>query len=53
MAQAIRRQPSVADRLQLQVWQRIKEGVFIAAGGVALFVLIALWTYPPADPGWF
>jgi len=52
MAQAIRRQPSVADQVSLQVWQRIKEGVFIATGGVALFVLVALWTYHPADPGW-
>ncbi len=52
MAQAIRRQPSVADQVSIHVWQRIKEGVLIAAGGVALFVLIALSTYHPADPGW-
>ncbi|MGE3774407.1 MAG: DNA translocase FtsK, partial [Gammaproteobacteria bacterium] len=52
MAQAIRRQPSVADQVGVHVWQRLKEGVLIAAGGIALFVLIALWTYHPDDPGW-
>ncbi len=52
MAQAIRRQPSVADQVGVHVWQRLKEGVLIATGGIALFVLIALWTYHPEDPGW-
>ena len=52
MAQAIRRQPSVADQVGSHVWHRLKEGVLIAVGGVALFVLIALWTYHPDDPGW-
>jgi S-DNA-T family DNA segregation ATPase FtsK/SpoIIIE len=52
MAQAIRRQPSVADQVSVHLWQRIKEGVLIAAGGLALFVFVALWTYHPADPGW-
>ncbi|MBI4696569.1 MAG: DNA translocase FtsK 4TM domain-containing protein [Gammaproteobacteria bacterium] len=52
MAQAIRRQSNFADRVSLQVWQRVKEGVFIATGGIALFVLVALWSHHPDDPGW-
>lgn len=52
MAQAIRKQPRVADPASSHVLQRIKEGILIALGGVALFLLIALWSHHPSDPGW-
>ena len=35
-----------------QVVQRVKEGILIALGGVALFLVIALWSHHPSDPGW-
>lgn len=52
MAQAVRKQPSLADPVSSQVLQRVKEGILIALGGVALFLLIALWSHHPSDPGW-
>ena len=52
MAQAIRKQQSLADPVSSQVLQRVKEGILIALGGVALFLLIALWAHHPSDPGW-
>lgn len=32
--------------------QRLKESILIALGGVSLFLLIALLSHHPADPGW-
>ncbi len=52
MAQAIRKQQSLADPVSRQVLQRVKEGILIALGGIALFLLIALWSHHPSDPGW-
>ena len=53
MAQAIRKRPTtLAEPVPSQVWQRVKEGLLIALGGVALFLLIALWSHHPSDPGW-
>ena len=53
MSQAVRRAPPLNEgKLSLQVWHRIREGLFIVFGGAALFVLIALVSYHPADPGW-
>ncbi len=52
MAQAVRRESGAGDAISAQAWQRLKEGLFIALSGVALFVLIALWSHHPADPGW-
>ena len=52
MAQAVHRRPDTADPISMQVTQRIKEGILIAIGGVALFLLIALWSHHPSDPGW-
>ena len=52
MAQAIRKQQSLADPVSWQVLQRVKEGILIALGGIALFLLIALWSHHPSDPGW-
>ena len=52
MAQAVRKRPSVADPVSSLVVQRVKEGILIALGGIALFLLIALWSHHPSDPGW-
>ena len=52
MTQAIRKQQSLADPVSSQVLQRVKEGLLIALSGIALFLLIALWSHHPSDPGW-
>ena len=52
MAQAVRKRPNLVDPVSSQVLQRVKEGILIAFGGIALFLLIALWSHHPSDPGW-
>ena len=52
MAQAIRRSPPLGEHLSLHVSQRVREGLLIGFGGVALFVLVALITFHIEDPGW-
>jgi len=53
MSQAVRRAPAIGEsKMSLQVWHRVREGLFIVFGGAALFVLIALLTYHRTDPGW-
>jgi DNA segregation ATPase FtsK/SpoIIIE, S-DNA-T family len=52
MAQAVPRQQKVGEPMSSQVLQRIKESLLIALGGVALFLLIALWSHHPSDPSW-
>jgi len=52
MAQAIRKTQSLSEPVSSQVLQRVKEAILIALGGVALFLLIALWSHHPSDPGW-
>ena len=52
MAQAIRKQPGLAEPVSTHVVQRVKEGILIALGGLALFLLIAQWSHHPSDPGW-
>ncbi|MGE0486878.1 MAG: DNA translocase FtsK [Gammaproteobacteria bacterium] len=52
MSHAVRKSSGAAFPLSEHLAQRLKEGVLIAAGGIALFLLIALLTYHPADPGW-
>jgi S-DNA-T family DNA segregation ATPase FtsK/SpoIIIE len=52
MTQAIRKQQSLAEPVSSHVLQRVKEGGLIALGGIALFLLIALWSHHPSDPGW-
>jgi len=52
MAQAVRKHVRIADPVSSQVLQRVKEAILIALGGVALFLLIALWSHHPSDPGW-
>ena len=52
MAQAVRKQTRLTEPVSTQVLQRVKEGILIALGGVALFLFIALWSHHPSDPGW-
>lgn len=52
MAQAVPRRPKVTEPVTSQVLQRIKESLLIALGGIALFLLIALWSHHPSDPSW-
>lgn len=52
MAQAVRKRPSIVEPVSSHVVQRVKEGILIALGGIALFLLIALWSHHPSDPGW-
>ena len=52
MAQAVPRRQKVGEPMSSQVLQRIKESLLIALGGVALFLLIALWSHHPSDPSW-
>lgn len=51
MAQAVQKR---SDSVELgeQLLMLVREGLFIVLLAVALFVLIALLTYSPADPGW-
>ncbi len=52
MSHAVRKASDFAAPLARHVVQRLKEGILIALGGLALFLLIALLTHHPADPGW-
>ena len=52
MAQAINRPSGTDSPVNLQLWRRLQEALVIALGGVGLFILVALWTHHPADPGW-
>lgn len=52
MAQAVPRRTKVGEPMSSQVLQRIKESILIAFGGIALFLLIALWSHHPSDPSW-
>ena len=52
MTQAIRKQSDLGLPISTHVVQRLKEGVLIALGGIALFLLLALWSHHPSDPGW-
>ena len=52
MAQAVPRRSKVSEAGSSQVLQRIKEAILIALGGVAIFLLIALWSHHPSDPSW-
>ena len=52
MAQAINRPSGTDSPVNLQLWRRLQEALVIALGGLGLFVLVALWTHHPADPGW-
>ena len=52
MAQAIRKHSELALPMSTHVVHRLKEGILIAVGGIALFLLLALWSHHPSDPGW-
>ena len=53
MTHAVRSKESdFALSITRQAVQRLREAALIALGGVSLFVLIALWSQHPADPGW-
>ena len=52
MAQAIRKHSDLAPPMSTHVVHRLKEGILIAVGGIALFLLLALWSHHPSDPGW-
>lgn len=52
MSQAVRKSSELGLQVSRHVMQRLKEGILIALGGVSLFLLIALWSHHPGDPGW-
>lgn len=52
MAQAIRKRNDLTLPISEQLLQRIREGILIALGGISLFLLLALWSHEPSDPGW-
>ncbi len=52
MSHAVRKHADFAISVSHHVIQRVREGLLIALGGFALFLLIALATHHPADPGW-
>ena len=52
MSHAVRKTREVSFPFSNHLLQRLKEALLIASGGVALFLLIALFSYHPGDPGW-
>ena len=52
MAQAVPRRQKASEPVSSQMLQRIKESLLIALGGIAIFLLIALWSHHPSDPSW-
>ena len=51
-SQAVRKKSAAIADGTPQLLQRIKEAVLILAGGAGLFLLLALLSHHPADPGW-
>ena len=52
MTHAVRKESEFSLSLPRQAVKRLREAALIALGGVSLFVLMALWSHHPADPGW-
>ncbi|MEE2983189.1 MAG: DNA translocase FtsK 4TM domain-containing protein [Pseudomonadota bacterium] len=52
MSQAIRKQSELVLPISKHVVRRLKEGILIGLGGIALYLLIALLSHHPSDPGW-
>ncbi len=52
MSQAVRKRSERPSRFTGGVIYRLKEGVMITLGGVAMFLLVSLLTYHPADNAW-
>ena len=51
MAQA-RRKKGTAAKLTHQVTRGLREGALLILGALAIFLLVSLASYHPADPGW-
>ena len=51
MAQA-RRKTETKTRLTHQVTRGLREGALLILGAIAIFLLVSLASYNPADPGW-
>ena len=51
MAQA-RRKSTKPAQLTHQVSRGLREGALLILGAIAIFLLVSLATYNPADPGW-
>ncbi len=51
VAQAIRKDGGTID-IAGHILRRLKEGAFILLGALALFLLLAIGSHHPADPGW-
>ena len=51
MAQA-RRKTTDTTRLTHQVTRGLREGALLILGALAIFLLVSLASYHPADPGW-
>ncbi|MEC9248346.1 MAG: DNA translocase FtsK 4TM domain-containing protein [Pseudomonadota bacterium] len=52
MSHAVRKRGERPSRFSNGVIHRLKEGVMIALGGVAMFLLVSLVSHDLADPGW-
>ncbi len=52
MSHAIRKPSAFTFPVSQHLVQRLREGILIALGGVSVFLLIALVSHHPADPGW-
>ncbi len=52
MSQAIRKQSELVLPISKHVVRRLQEGILIGLGGIALYLLIALLSHHPSDPGW-
>jgi S-DNA-T family DNA segregation ATPase FtsK/SpoIIIE len=51
VAQAVRKDEDTQD-IAVHIVRRLKEGAFIILGAFALFLLLAIVSHHPADPGW-
>lgn len=52
MSHAVRKPSALDFSVSEQVLQRLREGIVIVLGGVALFLVLSLLTHDPSDPGW-
>jgi S-DNA-T family DNA segregation ATPase FtsK/SpoIIIE len=52
LAQARRKKGEQPGKLTHQVTRGLREGALLLLGAIALFLLVSLTSYHPADPGW-
>jgi len=52
LAQARRKKSEQPGKLTHQVTRGLREGALLLLGAIALFLLVSLASYNPADPGW-